>query len=75
MLEKLKKKQELVEKNFDILGEKLKEKKVEIDEIQKEINEIIDEQKRLQGEYRAVKSLIDEMSISEESKNGDIVIG
>lgn len=75
MLEKLKKKQELVEKNFDILGEKLKEKKVEIDEIQKEINEIIDEQKRLQGEYRAVKILIDEMSISEESKNEDIVIG
>ena len=74
MLETLEKKKETITVKFDQLVENLNERKAKIEELQKEITEIVDEQKRLQGEYRAVQELIDEMTVSKEYKDGDIVI-
>jgi regulator of replication initiation timing len=74
MLETLEKKKEAITAKFDQLIESLNERKIKVEELQKEMTDIVDEQKRLQGEYRAVQELLDEMTVSKESKDGDIVI-
>ena len=65
--EKIKK----VSETFDGFTAQLNEKKEAIEAIQKEMNAIIDEQKRLQGEYRTLKELLNQ---SETDEDGDIVV-
>jgi regulator of replication initiation timing len=65
--EKIKK----VSETFDSFTAQLNEKKEAIEAIQKEMNAIIDEQKRLQGEYRTLKELLNQ---PETDEDGDIVV-
>ncbi|MDY0016132.1 MAG: hypothetical protein RBS13_07985 [Bacteroidales bacterium] len=65
--EKIKK----VSEAFDGFTAQLNEKKEAIEAIQKEMNGIIDEQKRLQGEYITLKELLNQPETDEE---GDIVV-
>ena len=65
--EKIKK----VSETFDGFTAQLNEKKEATEAIQKEMNAIIDEQKRLQGEYRTLKELLNQ---PETDEDGDIVV-
>lgn len=50
---------------FDKLTEELNKKREEAEAINKEMNSIVDEQKRLQGEYRVLKELIEKSETAE----------
>ena len=71
MLETLEKKKETITVKFDQLVENLNERKAKIEELQKEMTDIVDEQKRLQGEYRTLKELLNQ---PETDEDGDIVV-
>ena len=55
--EVLKEKINALTARFDELGEQVKQRQETISKLQEEITAIIDEQKRMQGEYRALINL------------------
>lgn len=61
MLENLEKKLVIISTKFDELSETIKNKKDEIENLKNEMSIVLDEQKRLQGEYRVIKDLINEI--------------
>lgn len=69
MKEVIEKKKKELEQKFDTLTEQIKEKIKVIEKIRKEIVIIQDEQKKLQGEYRALIEL--EKSLEEEQTDGN----
>jgi peptidoglycan hydrolase CwlO-like protein len=69
VIEKIEKKKKELEQKFDALTEQIKEKIKVIEKIRKEIVIIQDEQKKLQGEYRALIEL--EKSLEEEQTDGN----
>lgn len=52
-----------ISNRFDHINEIIKEKSITIDNIRKEIIELQDEQKRLQGEYRFIINLAKEYGL------------
>ncbi len=52
-----------ISSKFDHINEIIKEKSIAIDSIRKEIIELQDEQKRLQGEYRFIINLAKEYGL------------
>lgn len=69
MKEVIEKKKKELEQKFDALTEQIKEKIKVIEKIRKEIIIFQDEQKKLQGEYRALTEL--EKSLEEEQTDGN----
>lgn len=69
VIEKIEKKKKELEQKFDALTEQIKEKIKVIEKIREEIVIIQDEQKKLQGEYRALIEL--EKSLEEEQTDGN----
>lgn len=69
MKEVIEKKKKELEQKFDALTEQIKEKIKVIEKIRKEIIIFQDEQKKLQGEYRALIEL--EKSLEEEQTDGN----
>ena len=62
-----------ISNRFDHINEIIKEKSITIDNIRKEIIELQDEQKRLQGEYRFIINLAKEYGLlSDENTETDI---
>jgi peptidoglycan hydrolase CwlO-like protein len=69
VIEKIEKKKKELEQKFDALTEQIKEKIKVIEKIREEIVIFQDEQKKLQGEYRALIEL--EKSLEEEQTDGN----
>ena len=59
-------KRDEITKVFNSLADQLNEKRAEMEKVQKEMTDIIDEQKRLQGEFRLVSEMLQESSHEEE---------
>jgi len=57
-----------ISNRFDHINEIIKEKSITIDNIRKEIIELQDEQKRLQGEYRFIINLAKEYGLLSDEK-------
>ena len=57
-----------ISNRFDNINEIIKEKSATIDNIRKEIIELQDEQKRLQGEYRFIINLAKEYGLLSDEK-------
>ena len=57
-----------ISSRFDRINEIIKEKSTAIDSIRKEIIELQDEQKRLQGEYRFIINLAKEYGLLSDEK-------
>ena len=58
-----------ISNRFDNINEIIKEKSATIDNIRKEIIELQDEQKRLQGEYRFIINLAKEYGLLSDEKD------
>ena len=57
---------------FDKINEIVREKSNDIDRIRKEIIELQDEQKRLQGEYRFILNLAKEFNLLDDSDISEV---